>query len=53
MVRTVCEIFREQTDLRQSRTHARIKYLFMKFGWTPEQDAGDHRREAWYKFDPC
>lgn len=37
VVRTVCEIFREQTDLRQSRTHARIKYLFTKFGWTPEK----------------
>src|ERR1700728_1266429 len=35
-VHAVCEIFREQEALRQSRTHARIKYLFMKHGWTAE-----------------
>ena len=53
VVRTVCEIFREQTDLRQSRTHARIKYLFMKFGWTPERMLEAIEEKLGYKFDPC
>lgn len=53
VVRTVCEIFREQTDLRQSRTHARIKYLFMKFGWTPERMLEAIEEKLGYTFDPC
>src|SRR5580698_11604709 len=36
VVVAVVEIFREQTVLRESRTHARLKYLFMRHGWTAE-----------------
>ena len=36
VVRTVAEIFRDQQGLRESRDRARMKYLFMKQGWTPE-----------------
>ena len=35
-VRAVTEIFRDQQGLRESRDRARLKYLFMKEGWTPE-----------------
>jgi sulfite reductase (ferredoxin) len=49
----ICKIFREQTDLRQSRTHARIKYLFMKFGWTKERMLEAIEEKLGYKFDPC
>ena len=31
-----CRIFREQSELRENRTRARIKYLFMRHGWTAE-----------------
>ena len=34
--RAVTEIFRDQQGLRQSRESARLKYLFMKGGWTAE-----------------
>ena len=34
-VRAVTEIFRDQQGLRESRERARLKYLFMKEGWTP------------------
>ncbi|HEY5330966.1 MAG TPA: precorrin-3B synthase [Acidobacteriaceae bacterium] len=53
VARAVCEIFREQTDLRQSRTHARIKYLFTKFGWTAEKMLEAIEEKLGYKFDPC
>jgi sulfite reductase (ferredoxin) len=33
-VRAVTEIFRDQQVLRESRDRARLKYLFMKEGWT-------------------
>ncbi|HEY1985594.1 MAG TPA: nitrite/sulfite reductase [Terracidiphilus sp.] len=35
-IRAVTEIFRDQQALRQSRDRARLKYLFMKEGWTAE-----------------
>jgi sulfite reductase (ferredoxin) len=35
-VRAVTEIFRDQQGLRESRERARLKYLFMKEGWTAE-----------------
>ena len=34
--RAVTEIFRDQQGLRESRDRARMKYLFMKEGWTAE-----------------
>lgn len=34
--RGVAEIFRDQIGLRQSRDRARLKYLFMREGWTAE-----------------
>jgi sulfite reductase (ferredoxin) len=33
----VAEIFRDQQGLRESRDRARLKYLFMKEGWTAER----------------
>ncbi len=34
VVRAVTEIFRDQQGLRESRERARLKYLFLKEGWT-------------------
>ena len=36
VARTVAEIFRDQQGLRESRERARMKYLFMREGWTAE-----------------
>jgi len=36
VVRAVAEIFREQQKLRENRNEARLKYLFLKEGWTPD-----------------
>ncbi len=36
VARTITEIFRDQQVLRESRDRARIKYLFLKEGWTAE-----------------
>lgn len=37
VVRAITEIFRDQQVLRESRDRARLKYLFMKEGWTAER----------------
>ena len=34
VARAVTEIFRDQQGLRESRDRARLKYLFMREGWT-------------------
>jgi sulfite reductase (ferredoxin) len=36
VVRAVTEIFRDQQGLRESRERARLKYLFLREGWTAE-----------------
>ena len=36
VVRAVAEIFRDQQGLRENRDRARLKYLFLKEGWTAE-----------------
>jgi len=36
VVRGIAEIFRDQQGLRESRDRARLKYLFMREGWTVE-----------------
>ena len=52
-VHAVCEIFREQEALRENRTRARIKYLFMRHGWTAETMLAAVEEKLGVKFDPC
>jgi len=51
-VRAVITIFREQTELRENRTRARIKYLFMRHGWTAESMLEAVEAKLGYKLDP-
>jgi sulfite reductase (ferredoxin) len=52
VVHAVITIFREENILRENRTRARIKYLFMKFGWTAEQMLAAIEAKLGYKLDP-
>ena len=52
-VRAVCEIFRDSDVLRENRTRARIKYLFMKNGWTAESMLAAIEEKLGFKFDPA
>jgi sulfite reductase (ferredoxin) len=51
-VQATAEIFREQQELRENRTRARIKYLFMRFGWTAESFLATLEEKLGYKLDP-
>jgi sulfite reductase (ferredoxin) len=53
VVETVVRIFREQTELRENRTRARIKYLFMRHGWTAESMLEAIEAKLGYKLDPA
>lgn len=46
------EIFRDADILRENRTRARIKYLFMRFGWTAESFLEALEAKLGYKLDP-
>jgi sulfite reductase (ferredoxin) len=51
-VHATAEIFREQQELRENRTRARIKYLFMRHGWTAASFLGALEAKLGYKLDP-
>ena len=52
VVTAVAEVFREQQALRENRTRARIKYLFMRHGWTAESMLEAIEAKLGYKLDP-
>ena len=52
VVHAVAEIFREQQELRENRTRARLKYLFMRHGWTAESFLEALEAKLGYKLDP-
>ncbi len=50
--RGVTEIFRDQQVLRESRDRARLKYLFMREGWTAERFLDELHARLGFKLDP-
>jgi sulfite reductase (ferredoxin) len=52
-VRAVAEIFRDQQGLRESRDRARLKYLFMREGWTPERFLSELQSRVNFTIDPA
>lgn len=50
-VKAIVEIFREQQGLRESRDRARMKYLFLKEGWTSEKFLSELEARLGYRFD--
>jgi sulfite reductase (ferredoxin) len=52
VVEAVLRIFKEQQELRENRTRARIKYLFMRHGWTAETMLEAIESKLGYKLDP-
>ncbi|HTW82308.1 MAG TPA: nitrite/sulfite reductase [Terracidiphilus sp.] len=53
VARGVTEIFRDQIGLRQSRDRARLKYLFMREGWTAESFLDELHRRLGFRLDPA
>ncbi|MGD0892517.1 MAG: nitrite reductase [Terracidiphilus sp.] len=52
VVRAIAEIFRDQQGLRESRERARLKYLFMKEGWTAESFLAELQSRLDFKLLP-
>jgi sulfite reductase (ferredoxin) len=52
VARAAAEIFRDQQGLRESRERARLKYLFMKEGWTAESFLTELQSRLGFKLLP-
>jgi len=52
VVEAVLRVFKEQAGLRENRTRARIKYLFMRHAWTAETMLEAIEAKLGYKLDP-
>jgi sulfite reductase (ferredoxin) len=53
VVRAIVEIFRDSHVLRESRDRARLKYLFMKEGWTAERFLFEIESRLGYSLSPA
>ena len=53
VARAVAKIFRDQQGLRESRDHARLKYLFLRHDWTAESFLAELERRLGYSLDPA
>ena len=53
VVRAVTAIFRDSDELRQNRAKARMKFLFITHGWTPESFLAEVERRIGYALAPA
>jgi sulfite reductase (ferredoxin) len=51
VIQGVAEIFRGADVLRESRERARLKFLFLEHGWTPEQFQQELERHLGFRLD--
>jgi sulfite reductase (ferredoxin) len=53
VARAVSELFRAASELRESREHARLKFLFLQHGWTAEKFLHEVEERLGFKLDPA
>jgi sulfite reductase (ferredoxin) len=53
VIRGVAELFRSSDQLREHRERARLKFLFLKHGWTPRDFQEELERRIGFQLDPA
>jgi sulfite reductase (ferredoxin) len=53
VARGIAEVFREADVLRQSRERARLKFLFLQHGWTPDSFLAALQERIGFTLDPA
>lgn len=53
VIRGVAEIFRDSQELREHRERARLKFLFLRQGWTAEQFLQELEARLGFRLDPA
>jgi sulfite reductase (ferredoxin) len=52
-IRGVAELFRDSDQLREHRERARLKFLFLRDGWTAQDFQTELERRIGFQFDPA
>jgi sulfite reductase (ferredoxin) len=52
-VKGIAELFRDSEVLREHRERARLKFLFLRHGWTAESFLEELQRRVGFQFDPA
>jgi sulfite reductase (ferredoxin) len=52
-IKGIAELFRDSEVLREHRERARLKFLFLRHGWTAEKFLDDLQRRIGFQFDPA
>jgi sulfite reductase (ferredoxin) len=53
VARGIAEIFREASVLRENRERARLKFLFLQHGWTPDSFLSELEQRIGFVLDPA
>ena len=53
VLKGIAELFRDSQVLREHRERARLKFLFLRHGWTAEQFLSELRDRIGFKLDPA
>jgi sulfite reductase (ferredoxin) len=53
VVKGIAELFRDSEVLREHRERARLKFLFLKHGWTAERFLGELHERIGFQLDPA
>ncbi len=52
-IKGIAELFRDSDVLREHRERARLKFLFLRHGWTAESFLEELQRRIGFEFDPA
>jgi len=52
VIRGIAELFRESSQLREHRERARLKFLFLRHGWTADDFQEELERRIGFRLDP-
>ena len=53
VIKGIAELFRDSEKLRQNRERARLKFLFLKQGWTVQDFQNELERRIGFRLDPA
>lgn len=53
IIKGIAEIFRDSQELREHRERARLKFLFLRQGWTPELFLEELESRIGFRLDPA
>jgi sulfite reductase (ferredoxin) len=53
VIKGIAELFRDSQPLREHRERARLKFLFLRHGWTPADFQKDLERRIGFQLDPA